>query len=251
MSIKKYSRDQITKALQGSASYKEENDIKVIFVPRTITGTNFRQVSEVYGSVYNERYDTVVLLNDSEKDLEYPICMTGLKKFVTPFGSIEANDELRNEFADEEDDFYINNDGYEERVGLKDHLMMLQCAIENSFNVVSIELSKDERPSIIRELAFVLQEVLGLRNVLIVVCVDLHPSQTESFNKLNYLMTHWEKSNFLNTLLQEETKLIGKSGFMAGVLVAKAWELWTDFVRPFKGEEDESLVAGYSYKKMD
>lgn len=251
MSIKNYSREQITEALQQSASYKEENDIKIIFVPRTITDENFRQASEVYGSINNERYDTVVLLNDSEMILDHPICMTGRKKFVTPFGAIEANDDLRNEFADEEDDFFINNDGYEDRVGLKDHLMMLQCAISESFNVVNIELSKDERPSIIRELAFVLQEVLGLRNALVVVCVDLHPSQTESFEKLNHLMTHWEKSNFLNTLLQEETQLIGKSGFMAGVLVAKAWDLWTDFVRPFKGSDKESMVAGYSYKKLD
>jgi AmmeMemoRadiSam system protein B len=251
MSIKNYSREQVTKALQESASYKEEKDIKIVFVPRTITEDNFKQVTEVYGSVYDERYDTVVLLNDSEEELEYPICMTDLKKFITPFGTVEANDDLRNEFADEEDDFFINNDGYEDRVGMNDHLMMLQCAILEPFNVVNIELSKDERPSIIRELAFVLQEVLGLRNVLIVVCVDLHTSQSESFEKLNYLMTNWERSNFLNTLLQDETQLIGKSGFMAGVLVAKAWDLWTDFVRPFKGADDESLVAGYSYKKLD
>lgn len=249
MSLKEFSIDAIREKLQKASTAKDIESIRLLFTPREITQGNLRQVCEIYGAILNDSFDTVVLLNDSTQELEKPICMSDHKFYETPFGRIPVNDALRNEFADEEDDFFILNEGFDERVGLNDQLMMLQAALDE-FNVVNIEISNNERPSIIRELAFVLQEVLEQRNALIVVSVDLEAAAIDIFKKLNSLMTNWDRSHFLNTLWQETTNIHGKSGFMAGVLVAKSWHCWTDFIRPFENNEDESLLAGYSFRKL-
>jgi AmmeMemoRadiSam system protein B len=174
--------------------------------------------------------------------------MSSHDEYITPFGSVPVNDKARNELCDEEDDFFVDNTGFNSEMSLFHQLMMLQCALD-SFKVVSVQISKDERPAILRELASVVGELHDLRNTLIVFCCELEATQLDEFNRFEDAIIKLDRSALLNTAFSEESTLSGRAAFIAGVLVAHKWELDIEFIRT--GSEHDSLLAAVAYKKSN
>jgi AmmeMemoRadiSam system protein B len=245
MDIRSFSRESVQNCIQGSIKADKFENIRIIFSPTKIHEGNFNQACQVYGAIYGDAFDNVIIIEDSDEFLKKRLPMSSHDYYETPFGTVQVNDKARNELCDEEDDFFVDDVGFHSEMSLFHQLMMLQCAL-GDFKVVSVQISKDERPAILRELAAVVSELHDLRNTLIVFCCDLESNQIEEFKRLQEAIETADRSNLLNAAFSEEATITGRAAFIAGVLVAHKWDLGIEFIRT--GSESDSLLAGIAFK---
>lgn len=250
MNILSYRKEQISEAIaEANKSVKEQNT-RILFVPHEINDQNFKQVSEVYASISPHNFDTIVILEGVDKELKKSICIPDVESFKTPYGEVPVNMKLANDFCDEEDDFYLTNEAYSDGLSLFQQLPMLQFVQSGGFSAVSIQVSNQERSSILRELSIVMTDVLSAYNSLTICCCDMHIDQKE---KLDLLMNYHEArdtSNLKYLINQEEVIVRGKSPLLTGMLMAQIWDLDVQFLDgEYSSQEGYSLIAGYAVNK--
>lgn len=246
MNITSYSRKKIQEGLKKARQKHEgpNDQIRLLFSPTKINDDNFERVCDIYSRIDPDNYETVIVIESFDKVLDKKLPMPSSMSFETPLGEVKVNDYMRNEFCDEDDDFFIHDEGFSKEMSLFDQLMMLQC-ISKDFSVLSVQIA-DMGQAIVKELAHVLQEVLGPRRALIVFCCDLDFSRQKEFSKIKKMLESNNESGLLNYLNSGESHMEGTSTFIAGLLVAKAWELQVNFL---SGEYDHyggSLLTGYA-----
>lgn len=247
MSILNMSREQIEEGLSTARKNVEipSETVRVIFAPNHIDQNNFEETCRIYSRLNNDDYDTVVIVESSPRQQRKKLPMPSHKVFATPLGEVPVNDKLRNEFCDEEDDFFIDDEAYHKQMGLYDQLMLLQCSLED-FSVVSIQIT-DEEPAIVKELAFVLEEVLASRFALIVICCDLPKKFKKEFDQVSGFIKKDNLSGLMNYLNSGESRINGIGSFVAGVLISKAWGLRIEFqADEDNGVESINLLSGFA-----
>jgi len=249
MNITSFPKEKIQKALtDAGAKHSGANDhIRLLFSPTDIDENNFERACDIYSRIDPENYETVVVIESYDKVLDKKLPMPSNKYFETPLGKVEVNDYMRNEFCDEDDDFFIHDEGYHEDMSLFSQLMMLQCMFKE-FSVVSVQVA-DMAQSIVKELAHVMQEVLAPRRALIVFCCQLDNDCKEEFEKINKLLEDDNESGLLNFLNSGESHMEGVATFIAGVLVAKAWELDISFLESEYNDYRGRLLTGYAERQ--
>lgn len=246
MNIMSYSREQIQEGLaHARTQHQGENDhIRLIFAPTRINHDNFYRACEIYSHLDPTNYDTVVVVETFNRVLDKKLPMPSNKFFETPLGRVPVNDFLRNELCDEDDDFYIHDEGHSRDMSLYQQLMFLQCACKD-FSVLSIQIA-DDSPAIVKELAMALEEVLASRNALLVFCCDLDNTRKKEFNRVKQMITSNNQSGLMNYLNSGESKITGTTSFIAGVLVANAWDLEMNFLNGEYEDYKGSLLTGYA-----
>lgn len=247
MDITSWSREKITEGLERAKKKNEEavnENIRLIFSPLEINDSNFERVCDIYSRIDPGQYETVVLVETYDRDLDKRLPMPSNKYFETPLGTVPVNDYMRNEFCDEDDDFYIHDEGFSREMSLFHQLMMLQCTF-NEFSVVSIQIA-DQGPAIVKELAFVLEEVLASRDALVVFCCELEQTRKVEFAHIRDMITKDNRSGLLNYLNSGDSHMQGASTFIAGILVSHAWNLDLYFLNGKQEGSDGSLVTGYA-----
>jgi hypothetical protein len=116
----------------------------------------------------------------------------------------------------------------------------------DDFSVVSIQIT-DEEPAIVKELAYVLEEVLASRPALIVICCDLPEKFRKEFNRVTGFIKKDNLSGMMNYLNSGESKINGIGSFVAGVLISKAWGLRIAFqADEDNGFESINLLSGFA-----
>ncbi|MFN2372749.1 MAG: AmmeMemoRadiSam system protein B [Cyclonatronaceae bacterium] len=222
MSIKQFSREQIT---EGIRKYHVEPDqrIRLLFANEKLTADNFEQACALYAPLLGTRFDTVLVVERLGFSHDRLLPMISDSVLKTPLGEVPVNDVLRNEFCDEEDDFYIDDIGNHENMSIYDQLMLLQCIMPD-LNVVSVQIA-EERPSVIRELAYTITELLLERNVLVVLCSDISKCTPDDIDKIRQMVRDDEMSALMNFCNSGDSGMIGTGPFLAGILSAKNWEL--------------------------
>lgn len=245
----KISRETIKKKLSTTKNLDGNTDyIRFLFAPVRITEESLDQAASVYGMIDGLTYDTVIVVESFEKRLTKRLSMPSEDSFETHLGKVQANDYLRNEFCDEDDDFFINDEAHSKQMSLYDQLPMLQCALDD-FKVVSIQIAEEE-PDIVLELAAVLEEVTATRNALIVFCCDLASADQEFINKTRKLVEQSNRSYILNFLKTDAQKLWGKGPLVTGMLMANSWDLDIHFLSDGNSEEpDRNIKSGYAKNK--
>lgn len=246
MSISAYTREQIQEGLRKAQQRHEaRNDhIRLLLAPTKITDDNFGRVCDIYSRIDLENYETVVIVESYEKVLDKKLPMSSNKFFETSLGRVPVNDYMRNEFCDEDDDFFIHDGAFNEDMSLFDQLMMLQCCGDD-FSAVSIQIA-DEGPAIVKELAYVLEEVLASRSALLVFCCELDNSRKQEFAKVKAMVENNNQSGLLNYLNSGESHIEGTTAFIAATIVATKWDLNLNFLN---GEYDDytgSLLTAYA-----
>lgn len=231
-------RDQI---LQAQSSETENNQVRILFVPNKIDQSNFGELTSTYKTVCGKNFDSVVVIESYTGHLEKKLAMPSNKIFETRFGEVEVNDFLRNEFCDEEDDFFITDEGFNKEMSLFTQLPILQACLDD-FDVVSLQIG-DYDPAIFRELAHALDELLFNRNVLIVFCCDVPASNPAELDKIRTMVVENRESELQNYLNSSDKQVKGARAFMTGVLVAKAWELEIEFLDHIEGA---THICGYA-----
>ncbi|MDZ7773892.1 MAG: AmmeMemoRadiSam system protein B [Balneolaceae bacterium] len=247
MNITSYTREQITEGLNRARDANRgagSDHIRVLFSPITIDDQNFDRACDIYSRIDPDNYETVVVVETYGEDLDKRLPMPSNRFFKTPLGQVKANEFMRDEFCDEDDDFFIHDEGYSEDMSLFQQLMMLQCTFGDDFSVLSVQVA-DQGPAIVKELAWVLEEVLASRRALVVFCCELDNERTEEFEKVRRMIASNNQSGLLNYLNSGESHIRGTSSFIAGVLVAHAWKLDITFLNGEYSNNRGSLVTAY------
>ncbi|MEX0780623.1 MAG: AmmeMemoRadiSam system protein B [Balneolales bacterium] len=226
-------------------SRQQHDGIRILFVPLLVTDKNFELVSEIYGQLIGNNYETIVIIEPVKGDLAKKIPMPSASEFKTQFGIVPVNEELRNEFCDEEDDFFIDDSGLHGQMSLFDHLALMQCAKED-FSAVSVQLA-DERLEIVDEITYVFRELLAARNVLIICACDLSTEHSDEFKRIKEVIDNNDTSGLKNFLYSGQSKIEGMGVFLTGVNIAKDWELDIEFLNgDYHQREGNSLITGYA-----
>ncbi|MGN8226606.1 AmmeMemoRadiSam system protein B [Gracilimonas sp. BCB1] len=215
--------------------------VRMLFVPNNIGEHNFGELCTTYKTVVDQTFDTVVVIESYTGHLQKKLAMPSNKVFETRFGEVPVNDFLRNEFCDEEDDFFIADEGYSKEMSLYTQLPILQSCFSD-FEVVSLQIG-DYDPAIIRELAYTLDELLLNRNALIVYCCDVPASSPEELEKLRTLVVNNKESGLMHYLNSNEKTVKGARAFMSGILVARSWGYDVEFLDHI---ESATHICGYA-----
>lgn len=250
MNISSYSREEITKGLdrartkRNAGQHSSDEAVRVIFAPGSITSENIDEVYDLYSHISEEQYDTVVVVESHPGSAEKKLPLPSFKSVTTPLGEVMANDRLRNDFCDEDDDFFINDEAFDSpSVCLYDQLMMLQCSLKN-FSVVSIQVT-DENPYIVKELAYALEEILASKNALIVFCCEMDESHSNEFEKLMGYYRDQNFSSMMNYLATNGSSMRGAGTFLAGLIVSGRWGLSLNFHHS-SNADTRNLLLGFA-----
>ncbi|HEX6982204.1 MAG TPA: AmmeMemoRadiSam system protein B [Balneolaceae bacterium] len=246
MNITSYSREQIE---DGINKARERNDgpneqIRLLFTPERINGNNFARSCDIYSRVDMSNYETVVIIESHDEELNKKLPMASNKTFETPLGQVPVNDYMRNEFCDEDDDFFIHDEAFDKNVSLFQQLMFLQT-LSDDFSVVNIQIA-DRDPSIVKELAYVLEEVLASRSALIIFCCELDNEHKKEFESIKKMVEANNQSGLLNHLNGDTSSIKGATSFIAGVIVANHWELKLNFLNGEYEDYTGSLLTAYA-----
>lgn len=220
--------------------------IRMLFVPNKISTANFNDLLPVYKSIAGSNYDTVVVIESYTGHLDKKLAMPAHKSFESRFGEVQANDFLRNEFCDEEDDFYISDEGFSTEMSLFTQLPILQACLQD-FDVLSLQIG-DYDPAIVRELAHAIDELLQNRNALIVFCCDVPTTNAEEIESVKLMITQNNESKLQHYLNSSEKQVKGARAFMSGVLVAQAWDLDIEFLDYTEGAQH---ISGFARQRQN
>lgn len=222
------------------------NGVKLLFAPSHITVRNLEQVVSVYREIQDFDFDTVVFVEPYRGELPKKILLPSFSEYQTPFGNIPVNEKLRDEFCDEDDDFYIDDSGLHDAMAYHDHLAVIKNVMGGEFNAVVMQLA-DESNSIIRELSSAVSELMFGRNVLVVFCCNLDPDYINEFEQVRTILMGKQYSQLMNYINSGSSKIDGVGTFIAGILVAKEWELDITFLNEkFEHLKGNSLIAGFA-----
>jgi AmmeMemoRadiSam system protein B len=216
------------------------DSVKILFVPDKEYG-NSVQLSKLYDIIKGQSYDTVIFIESRLMDIPKKIPMPSLAEFITDSRVIQVNDSIRNEFCDEDDDFFIDDSAYGKDMEIYRHLPHLIQALDD-FKIVSVPICDDD-PAIVRELDYVLSELLNGRNVLLVVAASM-PGGNGQIQELADMIFQGDISGMMNRINSGECSMSGSAAFMGGILVAKSWELSVRFLKT--DSENENGVAGFA-----
>jgi AmmeMemoRadiSam system protein B len=214
--------------------------IKILFVPDGNV-TNDEQLFRLYGTLEGATYESVVFVESRTMETDKKIPMPTASYFDTEFGAVNVNDPLRNEFCDEDDDFYIDDVAFGNDLQIYRHLPYLISTL-GDFSVVSVPICDDE-PSIVRELAYVLSEIMGGRNLLLVISSSLVTDEKTN-QKLQKHVKKRDFSNIMNLANSGKLPISGSAAFLAGLLISDSWELDISFLDV--ATPQESAISGFA-----
>lgn len=239
MDITSLSREKIKAGLGRREPGQEQP--RIIISPKKISKENFDAVCKAYSKIGPKDFKTVVVVESTPGSAEKKLAMPSFKKIETHLGEVEADDRLRNDFADEDDDFFINDNAFNEDVSLYHQLVMLQCTLDD-FTVSHIQIT-DENSIIIKELAMALEEILALKNALLVCCCDLGDADKNEIDQISEYLKTDNKSGLMNYLNSGVSSIDGVGSFITGLLVAKGWGLNVQYE---KDSETGSIQSAYA-----
>lgn len=246
MNITSFSREQIQQGIDKARKQNgEPNDyIRVLFSPERINEDNFERACDIYSRVDMSNYDTVVVVESHDKKLDKKLPMASNDSFVTSLGEVPVDDYMRNEFCDEDDDFFIHDEAFDKDISLFQQLMFLQT-LSDDFKALSVQIA-DPDPAIVKEIGYVLEEVLASRSALLIFCCELDNACKKEFEKVVQMVESKNESGLMNYLNSGESKIKGTTAFIAGVIVANKWGLDLHFLRGKYSDYRGSLLTGYA-----
>ena len=246
MNITSYSRKQIQEGLDKARERHEgvNDHIRLLFVPEEINDDNFERACDVYSRLDMSNYDTVVIVESYDEKLDKKLPMASNSFFETPLGKVPVNDYMRNEFCDEDDDFFIHDEAFTKDISLFQQLMFLQT-LSDDFKALSVQIA-DPDPAIVKEIGYVLEEVLASRSALLIFSCELDNDRNKEFEKVVEMVESENESGLMNYLNSGESHIKGTTSFIAGIIVANKWKLDLHFLRAEYEDYTGSLLTGYA-----
>ncbi|MBP3192919.1 AmmeMemoRadiSam system protein B [Natronogracilivirga saccharolytica] len=232
------------KERMASMPYCGQDGLRMLFLPPRMTTQNADEFCFVYRQIMDTDYDTIVIIEPDSWHAKRKIQLLAGRSVETPSGPVPLDERLRDDFCDEEDDFYIREDADVTHLGFFDHLQMLQLT-QNDFSVVGMQLM-DESPPIVQELTFVLKEIMPFKNGLIVFCCEMPAQYQDTFDKLTRAISEENDTRLNNLIYSGESHIHGAGVFLSGVMAARYREREIRFYRTSSGNPDDNLLSAHA-----
>lgn len=212
--------DLALKEAEASTKSEVPGHIKTLLVPHD----NYRYVLPALAHAYRHpkagTYTLVVFIAPSV-DRFNRIAISGFSFFQTPLGKVELSDPVRNEFFDQDDDFFISEEGYPKGSSIEIQLPLLQQTLGKvkPFKIVPL-LVGSQTPDLCNELVGALSELLQYNNVLLVAPNTFHYSH-ENHSLIDNFIGLLEKQSYPE-LMRHAVKYEDKLGTGLGVTAVAA-----------------------------
>ncbi len=159
--------DMIDRAC-SEASTENVGEIKAMLLPYSSYDELLALLAKAYKQVEKTAPDLVVFIAPAV-DTFHRIAMSGFAAFETPLGKVELSDYVRNELCDEDDDFFISEEGLPKGYSIETQLPILQRTIGRHapFKILPI-LMGEQTVDLCDETAAALSEVLMSKKVLVI-----------------------------------------------------------------------------------
>ncbi|GAB5518632.1 MAG: hypothetical protein RhofKO_08830 [Rhodothermales bacterium] len=213
-------RTTIDDAMRAAPTPDIPGDLFAIIVP----DTNRLEGREVAAAVFaglreQEAYDTVVLVSPSHSGRFRRMTICSVDEYHTPLGQVPISDQVRNELCDEDDDFFLDDEGHFHTEGIDVQLPYLQTLLRESFDIVPIVMG-DESPEFCRELGSALGEVMYNRRTLLVVSADFLRMEPGAMEELTTAFEAKDVSRLMMILNGDQLKCEGRGGIVAALIAA-------------------------------
>ncbi|MFN3385973.1 MAG: AmmeMemoRadiSam system protein B [Candidatus Thermochlorobacter sp.] len=151
-----------------AASTENLGEIKAMLLPYASYDEVLPVLAKAYKQVENLSPDLVVFIAPAV-DTFHRIAMSGFAAFETPLGKVELSDYVRNELCDEDDDFFISEEGLPKGYSIETQLPILQRTIGKRapFKILPI-LMGEQTVDLCDEAATALSEVLMSKKILVI-----------------------------------------------------------------------------------
>jgi len=162
---------QLSSLFAGAEARPSETKVLAVVVPDSNLASGGKTAANVYQSLDQSSYDTVVIISAARVESNKEISICSLDEYVSPLGAVSIDDTLRNELCDEDDDIFLDDSGHFQGRGVDVQLPFLQSKLE-SFSIIPIVMGV-ESPEYCEELGHAIGEIMFNRSVLVVVCAEL------------------------------------------------------------------------------
>ena len=238
-----FSKEQLRERME-SMPYCEQDGIRMLFLPPRMTTQNVEEFCYIYRQIMDTDYDTIVIIEPDTRHSQRKIQLLAGESVQTQYGRVPLDERLRDDFCDEEDDFFVREDDDVTHLGFFDHLQMLQLT-QKEFEVVGMQLM-DQSPPIVHELTFVLKEIMPFKNGLIVFCCEMPAQFQETFDKLVLAISEENDTRLNNLIYSGQSHIWGSGIFLSGLMAARYREREIRFYRTSSQNPDDNLLAAHA-----
>ena len=244
------------KTIVGIISRSDSQSKKMITDIRNLLYQGDEWVARLTGgkvtSYFSSRFSTKK--NDANSKTQITLRNPSTGKILGVIKSLPPTDAARGEtfstvFCDEaaffeDDDFFIHDEAFTKNISLFQQLMFLQT-LSDDFEALSVQIA-DPDPAIVKEIGYVLEEVLASRSALLVFSCELDNDRKSEFEKVVKMVESQNESGLMNYLNSGESHIKGTTSFIAGIIVANKWKLDLHFLRGKYQDYSGSLLTGYA-----
>ncbi len=241
-----FSREDLLEKINEQL-YAGQDGIRMMFLPPRLTSDNVDQFAYVYRQIQDTGYDVAVIVEQDSFESVRKIPILPGNSVKTEFGTLRMEERLRDDFCDEEDDFFIRDKDDFSHLGFFDHVSMLQL-FHNDIEVIGLQLL-EESPSLVNELIYVLKEILPFKNAVAIFCCELPARHHELFLTLQQLIREGNDTRLLNLIYSGESLIKGAGIFLAGLMTARDREREIRYYRDQvsgKLDPDDNLLAAHA-----
>jgi hypothetical protein len=241
-----FSRDELLEKI-NEQPYAGQDGIRMMFLPPRLTRDNADQFAYVYRQIQDTSYHVAVIIEQDSLESFRKIPALPGNSVKTVFGTVRMDEQLRDDFCDEEDDFFIREKSDFSHLGFFDHVSMLQL-VQDDIEVVGLQLL-DESPPLVQELIYVLKEILPFKNAVAIFCCELPARHQGMFLTLQQLIRAQNDTRLLNLIYSGDSHIRGAGLFLAGLMTARDREREIRYYRDIMTgvtAPDENLLAGHA-----
>lgn len=211
--------EQIDSLLNASSATGVSFFANTIIVPNSPRLEGGPVLADVYKSLSDTNFDTVISISPSQVGEFRKITVCSTSHYHTPLGDVEIDDRIRNELCDEDDDIYLDDAGHCTRYGLDVQLPFLQRLL-GDFTVVPLVMGS-ETVEFCKELGSAIGEIMFNRNTLTVACVDILEATPIGMERFEKYIRDLDTARMMCLLNQENEILVrGKGGVLSAMIAA-------------------------------
>jgi len=238
-----FSREELLGRIDAHP-YCGQDGIRMIFLPPRLTEQNVDEFTYIYRQIKDTGYEVAVIVEQDQFVSHRKLPALPGNTVRTEFGTLRMEERLRDDFCDEEDDFFIREKTDFSHLGFFDHVSMLQL-VQKDIAVLGLQML-DESPPLVQELTFVLKEILPFKNALTIFCCELPARHQKIYQTLRNVIMEGNDTRLLNLIYSGESQIKGAGIFLAGLSTVRAREREIRFFRDQASDPDQNLLAAHA-----
>lgn len=195
-----------------------QGDLMALIVPSNETAQNKNSLIQLYTWAKASSFKTAVVISGHRGDAFDRIAVYNEDHYQLQDLKIPINGRIREELCDEEDDIFLDKQGYLGNAAIDLHLQKL-LDLNHPMDVVPVVLG-NERLEFAEELGGAVGEVMYGHQVILVAAADVEALDVSMQGVFIGCLETMQVNKLIVLLQSEQVKVIGKSAFIAALLAA-------------------------------